>query len=174
MPQISFDPLPVLKEGEGFEENDNVAINIVDGHNSWTVVRRKKKNKNKKDTLSEKWTKQQKENFIRFGDIYPGADHDTPAAQAPQPQAQVQQQPVLQQQPAGIPQPPMLPPQQPVIVPPQLLAPQPIQATPLQPPQGAQPPAPKIVITPLPPQSTPKVQKRRLEAIPEEDEATGS
>jgi hypothetical protein len=63
MPQITFDPLPVLKEGEGLEENDNVAINIVDGHNSWTVVRQKKKNKKKKDTLSEKWTKQQKENF---------------------------------------------------------------------------------------------------------------
>jgi hypothetical protein len=47
MPQITFDLLPVLKEGEGLEENDNVAINIVDGHNSWTVVRRKKKNKKK-------------------------------------------------------------------------------------------------------------------------------
>jgi hypothetical protein len=181
MPQISFDPLPVLKEGKGFEENDNIAINIVDGHNSWTVVRQKKKNKNKKDTLSEKWTKQQKENFMRFGDIwyqepydnYCVADHDTPAAQAPQPQVQVQQQPVLQQQPAGLPQPPLLPPQQPVIVPPQLLAPQPIQAAPLQLPQGAQPPAPKIVIMPPPPQRTPKVQKRHLEAIPEEDEATG-
>ncbi len=49
MPQITFDPLPVLKEGEGLEENDNVAINIVDEHNSWTVVRRNKKNKKKKD-----------------------------------------------------------------------------------------------------------------------------
>jgi len=182
MPQITFDPLPVLKEGEGLEENDNVAINIVDGHNSWTVVRRKKKNKKKKDTLSEKWTKQQKENFERFGDIwyqepydnYRVADHDTPAAQAPQPQAQVQQQPVLQQQPAGLPQPPVLPPQQPVAVPPQLLAPQPVPAAPLQPPQGVQPPAPKIVITPPPHQRTPTIQKRRLEAIPEDDEATGS
>jgi hypothetical protein len=56
MPQITFDPLPVWKEWEGLEENDNVAINIVDGHNSWTVVRQKKKIKKKKDTLSEKWT----------------------------------------------------------------------------------------------------------------------
>ncbi len=32
MPQITLDPLPILKEGEGLEENDNVAINIVDGH----------------------------------------------------------------------------------------------------------------------------------------------
>jgi hypothetical protein len=79
--------------------------------------------------LSEKWTKQQKQNFERFGDIwyqepydnYHVADHDTPAAAAPQPQAQVQQQPVLQQQPIGQPQLPVLPPQQPVIVPPQLL-----------------------------------------------------
>ncbi len=39
MPKITFDPLPVLKEGEGLEENDIVGINIVDGHNSWTVVR---------------------------------------------------------------------------------------------------------------------------------------
>jgi hypothetical protein len=59
-------------------------------------------------------------------------------------------------------------------VPPQLLAPQPVPAAPLQPPQGAQPSAPKIVITPPPPQRTPKIQKRHLEAIPEEDEATGS
>jgi hypothetical protein len=41
MPQISFDPLPILKEGEGLEENENLAISIVDGHNSWTVVQRK-------------------------------------------------------------------------------------------------------------------------------------
>jgi hypothetical protein len=39
MPQLTFDPLPILKEGEGLEENDNIAINIVDKHNSWTVVR---------------------------------------------------------------------------------------------------------------------------------------
>ncbi len=182
MPQISFDPLPVLKEGEGFEEHDNVAINIVDGHNSWTVVRRKKKNKKKKDTLSEKWNKQQKENFMHFGDIwyqepydnYRVTDHATPAAQAPHPQAQVQHQPVLQQQPVGLPQPRVLLPQQPVIVPPQLLAPQPIQAAPLQLLQGAQPPVPRIVTTPPPPQRTSKVQKCHLEAIPEEDEATGS
>jgi hypothetical protein len=65
-------------------------------------------------------------------------------------------------------------PQQPVIVPPQLLAPQPIPAAPLQLPQGAQSLTPKIVIMPPPHQRTPKIQKRRLEAIPEEDEATGS
>jgi hypothetical protein len=182
MPQITFDPPPVLKEGEGLEENDNVAINIVDEHNSWTVARRNKKKKKKKDTSSEKWNKQQKQNFERFGDIwyqepydnYRVADHDTPAAAAPQPKAQVQQQPVLQQQPVGQPQPPVLPPQQPVVVPPQLLPAQPIQAAPLQPPQAAQPAIPNIVIMPPPVQRTLQVQKWRLEAIPEEDEATGS
>jgi hypothetical protein len=44
----------------------------------------------------------------------------------------------------------------------------------LQPPQAIQPAIPNIVITPPPPQRTPQVQKQRLEAIPEEDEATGS
>jgi hypothetical protein len=182
MPQVTFTPLPLLKEGEGLEENDNVAINIVDENNSWTVVRRSKKNKKKKDIASEKWNKQQRQNFERFGDIwyqepydnYREADHDVPAAAAPQPQAQVQQQPVLQQQPAGQPQLPVLPPQQPVVVPPQLLPAQPVPAAPLQPPQIIQPAIPNIVITPPPPQRTPQVQKRRLEAIPEEDEATGS
>jgi hypothetical protein len=59
-------------------------------------------------------------------------------------------------------------------VPPQLLPAQPLQAAPLQPPQVAPPAIPNIVITPPPPPRTPKVQKRRFEAIPEEDEATGS
>jgi hypothetical protein len=59
-------------------------------------------------------------------------------------------------------------------VPPQLLPAQPVPAAPLQPPQIIQPAIPNIVITPPPPQRTPQVQKRRLEAIPEEDEATGS
>jgi hypothetical protein len=181
MPQVSFEPLPVLKEGEGIEESENLAISIVDGQNSWTIVQKKKKNKNKKNNLSDKWTKQQKENFERFGDIwyqepyknYHVSDFATPAVAA-QPQAQVQQQPVLQQQPVGQPQPPVLPPQQPVVVPPQLLPAQPLQAAPLQPPQVAPPAIPNIIITPPPPPSTPKVQKRRLEAIPEDDEATGS
>jgi hypothetical protein len=143
---------------------------------------KEKEKRKKKDTLREKWTKQQKENFECFGDIwyqepynnYHVSDYSTPAAAAPQPQAQILQQPVLQQQPVGQPQPPMLPPQQPIVVPPQLPAPQPIQAAPLQPPQNVQPPVPKIVITPLPPQCSPKMQKSHLEAIPEEDEVTGS
>jgi hypothetical protein len=181
MPQISFNQLPVLKEGEGLEENENVEINIVDGQTSWTVAQRKKKKKKKKDTLSEKWTKQQKGNFERFGDMwyqepydnYHVAEHSTPVALAPQHQVQVQQPPVLQQQPIGQPQLPVLPPQQPVVVPPQLPVGQQQQPSPVQPQQGGQLAIPKIVVTPLPPQRTPKVQKL-LEAIPEEDEATGS
>jgi hypothetical protein len=148
MPQISFDPLPVLKEGEGLEENEEVAISIVDGHNTWTVVQRKKKNsKKKKDSLSEKWTKQQKENFVHFGDIwqqepyinYHVAEHFTPVANIPQPQQQPQQLPVLQQQqPVQQPQ-PVLPPQQPAVLPPQLPAIQPNQPTLLPPPPPRQP-----------------------------------
>ncbi|MFN9904809.1 MAG: hypothetical protein ACK56F_01625, partial [bacterium] len=38
----------------------------------------------------------------------------------------------------------------------------------------APPAIPNVVITPPSPPRTPTVQKRRLEAIPEEDEATGS
>jgi len=99
MPQSAVDPLPVLKDGGGLEENENLAISIVDGHNSWTVVQRKNKKKKKKYTLSEKWTKQQRENFERFGDIwyqepyknYHVSDFATLAVAAPQPQAQIQQ-----------------------------------------------------------------------------------
>ena len=29
MPQVSFEPLPVLKEGEGIEESENLAISIL-------------------------------------------------------------------------------------------------------------------------------------------------
>jgi hypothetical protein len=53
MPQVSFQPLPVLQEGEGLEENDDFTINIVDGHSSWTLVQRKNKNKKKKRHI--KW-----------------------------------------------------------------------------------------------------------------------
>jgi hypothetical protein len=106
MPQVSFQPLPVLQGGEGLEENDDVTISMVNGENSWTLVQRKKKKKKKKDNLSEKWTKQQKEDFMRFGDIwyqepyksYRVSEHGTLVI--PQPQQQQQQPPVLQQQPA--------------------------------------------------------------------------
>ena len=38
----------------------------------WTLVQRRKKKKVKKDNQEEKWIAQQKENFLRFGDIYRG------------------------------------------------------------------------------------------------------
>ncbi len=38
----------------------------------WTLVQRRKKKKVKKDNQEEKWNAQQKENFLRFGDIYRG------------------------------------------------------------------------------------------------------
>jgi hypothetical protein len=51
MPQVSFHPLPILKEGEGLEDESatqyEVTINIVNAQNSWTLVQRKK---NKKKT----------------------------------------------------------------------------------------------------------------------------
>jgi hypothetical protein len=46
MPQILNAPLPVLNEGEDLEENEDVAINIVDEHSSWTVVKKRRKTKN--------------------------------------------------------------------------------------------------------------------------------
>ena len=77
MPQVSFQPLPVLQEGEGLEieenekeVNDGVTINFVYGEDSWTLVQRCKNNKKKKDNLCEKWNNQQKENFQLFGNIY--------------------------------------------------------------------------------------------------------
>jgi hypothetical protein len=125
MLQISAAPLPVLNEGEDLEENEDLAINIVDEHSSWTVV--KKKNKNKKHSDTVKWTKQQKKKFKQFGDpwyqepykYYHAATHDTPVAFPLQPQQQ-QQQPVLQQQPVVQPQPLLPLPQQPIVLPPQL------------------------------------------------------
>ncbi len=74
MPQVTFAPLPVLQEGEGLEgENvfhNEVTISIVDGENSWIEVQRKKKNRKKKDNCDGKQNKQQKQNFVCFGDIW--------------------------------------------------------------------------------------------------------
>ncbi len=180
MPQISYDPLPVLNEGGDLEVNSDVAINIVDEHSSWTVVKKKRQNKKFWNTL--KWNKQQKKNFEQFGDpwyqepykYYHAASHDTPVAGPVQPQQQLQQQPVLQPQPVVQPQPGLPPPQQPVVVPPQLPAGQLIQPAPVQPQPVAPVAVPRVVITPPPQERTPKIQKRRLPAIPEEDEATAT
>ncbi len=77
MPLVAFHPLPVLQEGEGLEieeneneVNDGVTITFVNGEDSWTLVQRRNKNKQKKDNKIEKWNKQQRENFLQFGDIY--------------------------------------------------------------------------------------------------------
>ncbi len=79
MPQVTFQPLPVLQEGEGLEEeeigNDStqgVTVNFVTGEDSWTLVQRRKKNKKDKNNKNEKWNAQQKRNFVRYGDIYQG------------------------------------------------------------------------------------------------------
>jgi hypothetical protein len=178
MPQVSYALLPVLNEGGDLEENNDVAINIVDEHSSWTVV---KKNK-KKFSNKLKWNKQQKKNFEQFGDpwyqepykFYHAAAHNTPVAVPVQPQQQLQQQPVLQPQPVVQPQPPLPPPQQPIVVPPQLPAGQPNQPAPVQPQPVAPVALPRVIITPPQQDRTPKVQKRRLPAIPEEDEATAT
>ncbi len=78
-PQVTFQPLPVLQEGEGLEEeeieNDNaqsVTVNFVTGEDSWTLVQKRKKKRTNKNNKSEKWNAQQRRNFVRYGDIYQG------------------------------------------------------------------------------------------------------
>ncbi len=79
IPQVTFQPLPVLQEGEGLEEEEignsstqSVTVNFVTGEDSWTLVQRRKKNKKDKNNKNEKWNAQQKRNFVRYGDIYQG------------------------------------------------------------------------------------------------------
>ena len=79
MPQITFHPVPVLQGREGLEvdrneneTNEGNTVNYVNADNLWTLVQRHKKKKVKKDNQEEKWNAQQKENFLRFGDIYRG------------------------------------------------------------------------------------------------------
>jgi hypothetical protein len=153
-------------EGENVLRNE-VTINIVNNENSWTVVQRKKKNKKKRDSGDKKWNKQQKENFVCFGDIwyqepykeYQEAETSTPVANVPQPQQQLQQHPVLQQQPAQQPQQPLHLLQPPIVLPPQPPALQPLQPTLLPPPVVPQNPPPQIIITPPLPGRTLEVQK---------------
>ncbi len=58
MPQVTFQPLPVLQGGEGLEVdnemNEGITVNYVDADNSWTLVQRRKKKKLKKDSQDEK------------------------------------------------------------------------------------------------------------------------
>jgi hypothetical protein len=179
-PQVTFQPLPVLQEGEGLEEeeieNDNaqsVTVNFVTGEDSWTLVQKRKKKRTNKNNKSEKWNAQQRRNFVRYGDIYQGEPYKSyrnvdigPPLAIAQPQQQVAQQPAAQPQQLYPPIPlPYIPPQAPA---------QPAQAPAAVAPQ--QLPPPLIVVTPPPQPSPPVGRKRhRFEAFPtiqeeEEDE----
>jgi hypothetical protein len=169
LPQVTFQLLPVLQEGEGLEvdrneidTNEGITVNFVDGDNSWTLVQRCKKKKVKKNNKSEKWNVQQKENFKCFSDIYQGVPYKSyhnvdigpPVTNIPL------QQPVIQQ--PVVPPPPIaaVPAQQ------QIIPPAPVAAA-----AAAPLPIPLIVVTPPPRPIAPSGQKRpRLQAIPEEDE----
>ncbi len=66
-PQITFQPLPVLQEGEGLEEEEirnddtqSVTVNFVTGEDSWTLVQSRKKKKTNKNNKNERWNAQQK------------------------------------------------------------------------------------------------------------------
>jgi hypothetical protein len=158
LPQVTFQPLPVLQEGEGLEvhksekdTNEGITVNFVDGDSSWTLVQRRKKKKAKKDNKSEKWNAQQRENFEHFGDIYQGVPYKSyrnvdigpPVTNIPlqQPAAQ---QPIAPQAPV------VAAPVQPPIIPP---APGTVAA-------AAPLPVPLIVVTPPPRPITPGGQKR--------------
>jgi hypothetical protein len=184
MPQVTFQPLPVLQEGEGLEEeeieNDNtqgVTVNFVTGEDSWTLVQRCKKNKKDKNNKNEKWNAQQKCNFVRYGDIYRGEPYKSyrnvdigPPLAIAQPQQPVVQQPIapLQQLYPPIPL-PYIPPAPPVLPAPPPAAPP--QLPPQPPVASLQPPHPAILAAPPPKPFAPAGRKRhRLEAIPEEDE----
>jgi hypothetical protein len=161
MPQVVFEPLPIFERGEGLDSNDTInegiTINYVDADNSWTLVQKRKKKRTKQGVLDKKWNAQQKENFLRFGDIYResyknyrNVDVGPPVANIPL-QQPVAQPPVIIQ---GIPPPPAVP-------------------APVQPPPvvaGAHLP-PVIIITP-PPKPAAQIGQEypRLEAIPEEEE----
>jgi hypothetical protein len=63
-PQVTFQPLPVLQEGEGLEEeeigNDNaqsVTVNFVTGEDSWTLVQKRKKRKQTKTIKTKSGTR---------------------------------------------------------------------------------------------------------------------
>jgi hypothetical protein len=161
MPQVAFEPLPIFQGGEGLEvdneTNEGITVNYVDTDNSWTLVQRRKKKKTKRDSQEEKWNAQQKENFLRFGDIYKGESYKNyrnvnvgpPVANIPL------QQPVVQ--------PPVV----------QIIPPPPAVPAPAQPPPviAGAPPPPIIVVTPPPkPAAQGGQQRNGLETIPKEDE----
>jgi hypothetical protein len=115
---------------------EGITINYVDADNSWTLVQRRKKKKTKRDSQEEKWNAQQRENFLRFSDIYKGesyknyrnVDVGPTVANIPL-QQQVAQPPVVQ------------------IIPPPPAVPAPVQPLPVI---AAAPPPPIIVVMPPP------------------------
>ena len=159
IPQVAFEPLPIFNRGEGLDTNDTInegiTINYVDADNSWTLVQKRKKKKTKQEVLDKKWNAQQKENFLRFGDIYRGESYKNYRNVDVGPPVAIQQ-PVAQPPVAvqGIPPPPAVP--------------APVQLPPVV--AGAHP-LPVIIITP-PPQPAAQIDQEypRLEAIPEEEE----
>jgi hypothetical protein len=157
LPQVTFQPLPVLQEGEGLEvdkseidTNEGITVNFVDRDSSWTLVQRRKKKKVKRDNKSEKWNAQQKENFKCFSDIYQGVPYKSyrnvdirpPVTNIPL------QQPVIQQ--------PVAPPP-PIVA--ALAQQQIIPPAPVAPAAAALLPIPLIVVTPPPKLITPSSQK---------------
>jgi hypothetical protein len=159
IPQVAFEPLPIFNRGEGLDTNDTInegiTINYVDADNSWTLVQKRKKKKTKQEVLDKKWNAQQKENFLRFGDIYRGESYKNYRNVDVGPPVAIQQ-PVAQPPVAvqGIPPPPAVP--------------APVQLPPVV--AGAHP-LPVIIVTP-PPQPAAQINQEypRLEAIPEEEE----
>jgi hypothetical protein len=138
--------------------NEGITVNYVNADNSWTLVQMRKKKQTRKNNQEERWNKQQKENFLRFGDIYQGesyknyrnVDVGPPVANIPL-QQQVVQPPVVQ---------PTIPAPAPAqLQPAAVLVPQ----IPQQPPQGINAPPQNQLAQGG--QFNPK-----LEAIPEEDE----
>jgi hypothetical protein len=163
MPQVTFQPLPVCKGGGiGSDRNENetnegITVNYVDADNLWTLVQRRKKRKVKKDNQEEKWNAQQKENFLRFGDIskgepyksYRNVDVGPPVANIPL-QQPVAQPPVIQ------------------VIPPPPAVPAPVQSLPVA---AAAPPHPIVIITPPPEPAAPGGQKcPGLKTIPDKEE----
>ena len=73
---ITLQLLPILKRGEGLQDenednqHEQLTINILNNKEGWTIVHHKKKKQQPKTNKSDKWSKQQKINFERYGDIW--------------------------------------------------------------------------------------------------------
>jgi hypothetical protein len=139
MPQVTFHPLPIPEGVEGLQDenedkcHEQLTINILNDEEGWTIVRHeKKKTQQTKTNKSDKWNKQQKINFERYGDIwddplsksYQICDGQPIAnlplqqqVQQPQQAQQLQPLPAPQVQPPPAPPLPLQPPALPVLTP---------------------------------------------------------